>query len=104
MARLSKILSRATHPGLRIIEPFGTTGKQFILSDDLGGRYGHIYNFSGSLPTHIIYVWGEMAELLTVGDGWYKREIVENSIILTPSTEEEYELENPPNQIVNPNE
>jgi hypothetical protein len=101
---IQTILSRATHPGLRIIEPFGSTGKQLIFSDDLGGQYGHIYNFSDSLPAHIIYVSGDMGNLLTVDDGFYNREIVENSVILTPSTEEEYKLENPANQTDNRNE
>jgi len=98
---IQTILSRATHPGLLIVEAFGNTGKQLIFADDIG-QHGHKYNFSDSLPTHIISVSGEMADLLTVEDGWYKREIVENSVILTPSTEEKYYLENPPKSTVNP--
>ena len=93
----SKIISTATHPGLRIIEHFGNTGKQFILRE-----CGHTYNFAGSLPTHIIYVCGKMAGLLMVVDGFYRREIVNNSIILTQSTEEEYLKENPKGEGSNP--
>ena len=90
-------LSRATHPGLLIIEAFENVGKQLIFSDEVG-KYGRKYNFSDSLPTHIIYVSGDMAKLLTVDDGFYNREIVENSVFLTPSTEGEYKLENPDNK------
>lgn len=87
---IAKTINANNHNDFRIIPEGNNTPRQFILS-----RYGRTYNIQDNGQTHYLRLCQSMGYVFNVDPGYYKLDIIDDSICIQLSSEAEYNRCNP---------
>lgn len=84
------IINADNHNDFRIVPATSNMERQFILK-----RYGRSYNIHDNRQTHYMLLCQSMGWVFNVEPGYYKADIIDDSIHIEYITEEEYNRCNP---------
>ena len=88
---IAKTINANNHKDFRIVPAKSNMPRQFILT-----RYGRSYNIHDNGQTHYLNLCESMCYPFGVEPGYYKLDIIDDSIHIRFITEEEYKSSNPP--------
>ena len=88
---IAKIINANNHNDFKIVPARDNTPRQFILT-----RYGRSYNLCDTGNPHYLRLCESMGYVFNLDPGYYKLDIIGDSMHIRFITEEQYKSSNPP--------
>ena len=88
---IAKTINANNHNDFKIVPAGSNMPRQFILK-----RYGRAYNIHDTGNPHYLQLCESMGYVFNLDPGYYKLDIIDDSIHIRFITEEEYKSSNPP--------